>query len=181
MKAFLFFLLSLIVLGLCGICIVQWKREFVLNERIEELTAQLIAENELRIQAEEKGLRLEQEIARITTLRAETESALLDATEQVQLLTVDQTSRGYSIGIWMNDARTAKAELAAYKQLAGKGTDALKDRNSEVSAQNTAIEKANDTIKQLASERDSAITKLNTQVREYNALVEKYNKLAKSQ
>lgn len=180
MKAFLFSLLTLIVLGLCGICAVQWQREFVLNARIDDLTAQLIAENELRIEAEEKGQRLEQEIARLTTLRNETEAALLDATEQVQLLTVDQTSRGFSLALWMNDARTAKAELAAYKKLAGAGTDALKDRNSEVSAQNSAIEQANATLKQLTAERDSAITKLNDQVKEYNQLVEKYNKLAKT-
>ena len=179
MKTFLFTLLAFLVLGLCGICVVQWQREFVLNARIDEITAQLIAENKLRIEFEEKAMRFEQEIARITTLRAETEAALLDATEQVQLLTVDQSSRGFSLALWMNEATVAKAELTAYKDLAGKGTEALQDRNSEVSAQNTAIEKANAALKQLATERDSAITKLNTQIQAYNTLVEKYNKLSK--
>lgn len=179
MKAFLFFLLALIVLGLCGICVVQWQREFVLNARIDEITAQLIAENKLRIQFEEKAMRYEQEIARISTLRAETEAALLDATEQVQLLTADQSARGFSIAVLMNETVAAKSELAAYQQLAGKGTEAIKDRNTEVSAQNAAIEKANAALKQLASERDSAITKLNARTQEFNELVEKYNKLAK--
>lgn len=179
MKAFLFSLLTLFVLGLCGVCLVQWQREFVLNARIDEITAQLVAENKLRIEFEEKAMRFEQEIARLTTLRADTEAALLDATEQVQLLTVDQSGRGYSLGVWMNAASGAKAELAAYKRLAGEGTDALKDRNTEVTSQNQAIEKANATIKELVTERDGVINQLNARTREYNELVEKYNKLAK--
>lgn len=179
MKAFLFILLAFIVLGLCGLCAVQWMHEFVLNKRIAEITDQLIAENQLRIEFEEKAMRYEQEIARITTLRAETESALLDATEEVQLRTLDQSARGFSLAHWMNAAAVSKAELAAYKELAGKGSAAIQDRNAEVSAQNAAIEKANAALKQLATERDSAITKLNTQIQAYNELVEKYNKLAK--
>lgn len=179
MKRFLFILLGFITLGLCGVCVVQWQREFLLNARIDEITQQLIAENKLRIEFEEKAMRFEQEIARLTTLRAETEAALLDATEQVQLLNDDQRARGYSIAVLMNETVKATAELDAYKQLAGEGTDALKGRNSEVTAQNAAIEKANANIKQLVEERDSAITKLNARVQEYNELVEKYNKLAK--
>ncbi len=179
MKAFLFSLLTIVVLGLCGLCAVQWHREFILKAKIDELVDQLIAENKLRIEFEEKAMRFEQEIARITNLRAETEAALLDATEKVQLLTADQSARGYSIAVLMNEATTATSELAAYKQLAGRGTDAVKDRNAEVSAQNAAIEKANAALKQLAAERDSAITKLNARVQEYNELVEKYNKLTK--
>lgn len=181
MKAFLFSLLVIIVLGLCGICMVQWQREFLLNAKIDELTAQLIAENKLRIEFEEKAFRFEQEIARLSTLRNETEAALLDATEQVKLLIDDQTGRGYSIAVLMNEVRATAHELAAYKKLAGQGTDALKDRNSEVGAQNEAIEKANTGLRQLASERDDLINKLNARTREFNELVEKYNKLAKSQ
>lgn len=179
MKAFLFSLLTIIVLGLCGVCAVQWQREFVLNAKIDEITAQLVAENKLRIEFEEKSMRFEQEISRLTVLRADTEAALLDATEQVHLMTADQSGRGYSLGLWMNDATAAKAELAAYKQLAGEGTDALKDRNTEVASQNQAIEKANATIKELVSERDSIVSQLNARTREFNELVEKYNKLAK--
>lgn len=179
MKAFLFTLLAFIVLGLCGICAIQWNREFLLYKRMDEITAQLVAENQLRIEFEEKAMRYEQEIARITTLRAETEAALLDATEEVQLRTQDQSARGFSLALWMNEATLSKAALAAYKELAGKGSAAIQDRNTEVSAQNAAIEKANAALKQLATERDSAITKLNTQIQAYNELVEKYNKLSK--
>lgn len=179
MKALLYSLLAIIVLGLCGVCVVQWQREFLLNAKIKELTDQLIAENKLRIEFEEKAFRFEQEIARITQLRNETEAALLEATEQVKLLTEDQTARGYSIAVLMNEAMSTAHELAAYKQLAEKGGDALKDRNTEVSEQNSAIEKANASLRQLVSERDDLINKLNARTREFNELVEKYNKLAK--
>lgn len=179
MKAFLYYILAFIVFALCGICADQWRREFKLNRRIDELTAMLVAENKLRIEFEEKAFRFEKEIARISHLRAETEAALLDATEKIMLMTEDQSARGYSIALWMNEATLVKSELAAYKQLAGKGTDAIKDRNTEVSVQNEAIEKANASLRQLVSERDELIGKLNARTKEFNELVDKYNKLAK--
>lgn len=178
MKAFLIALLAVFSLGLCGVCVVQWRREFLLNEKIGEITAQLIEENKKRIEFEEKAMRFEQEIARISKLRAETETTLLDATEQVQLLTADQTARGHSIAVLMNETIRATTELNAFRQLAGKGSAALKERNTEVSAQNTAIETANARLKQLVAERDDAIARLNARTREFNELVEKYNKLA---
>lgn len=179
MKGFLYTLLTLIVMGLCGILGYQWKREFDLNGRIKELTEALLAENKLRIEFEEKAHRFEQEIARISALRLETESALLDATEQVKLLNLDQSGRGYSLALWMNEATATQTELAAYKKLAGEGTDAIKNRNTEVGAQNEAIKTANENLRKLVSERDELIGKLNARTQEYNELVEKYNKLAK--
>lgn len=181
MKAFLITLLGVLTLGLCGICLVQWQREFILNAKIDELIHQLIAENKIRLEFEEKAFRFEQEIARLTTLRAETEAALLDATEKLQQQTLDQSARGFSIAVLMNEVMVATTELSAYKQLAGKGTDAVKDRNQIVGAQNAAIEKANTTIKHLATERDEVIVKLNARTQEFNELVEKYNKLSKAQ
>ena len=179
MKTFLYWLLVLIVLGLCGVCADQWRREFKLHRRIDELTEMLIAENKLRIEFEEKAQRFEQEISRISHLRTEIEAALLDATEKVQMLTEDQKGRGYSLALWMKEATLLKSEVDAFKQLAGKGTDAIKDRNTEVSAQNEAIEKANANLRLLVGERDDLINKLNARTKEFNELVEKYNKLAK--
>lgn len=181
MKVFLFSLLAVLTLGLCGICLIQWQREFILNATIDELIHQLIAENKIRIEFEEKAFRFEQEITRLTNLRAETERALLDATEKLQQITVDQSARGFSIALLMNEAMAAATELSAYKQLAGKGTDAVKDRNNVVTAQNAAIEKANAALKQLSGERNDLILKLNARTQEFNELVEKYNKLGKQQ
>jgi uncharacterized coiled-coil DUF342 family protein len=73
----------------------------------------------------------------------------------------------------------AAAELAALRDLAGQGAEAVRDRNNLVSEQNSAIEKANAELRRLAGERDDAIRRLNDRTREFNELVEKYNELAK--
>ena len=179
MKRFLLALIVLISLGLCLVCVLQWQREALLRGRIGELVKQLEAENKLRFVAEQKVHEYSQEILRLEGLRAEIESKLLDATEDLRDRTVDQSARGFSIAVLMNEALRATSELEAYQQLAGKGSDALKQRNTEVTAQNAAIEKANAIIKQLASERDAAIAKLNARTQEFNELAEKYNKLSK--
>jgi len=179
MKRFLISLLACIALGLCVICTLQWTREAKLHRILRELSSQLQAESNLRIEAEEKAARFEEEIARLTALRAEVEGKLLTATEESRALIEDQTARGYSIAVLMNETRNAQAQLDALKDLAGQGTGAIKDRNAEVTAQNAAIEKANAQIKSLADERDAAIIQLNARTREFNELVEKFNKLAK--
>jgi chromosome segregation ATPase len=179
MKRILLALLVLISLSLCGICVLQWQREARLRARIITLVNQLEAENKLRIQAEQKVQEYAREIERLNSLRAEIESKLLTTTEELRDRTVDQTARGYSIAVIMNEAIRTRSELVAIEKLAGKGTEAIKQRNEEVTAQNTAIEKANTQIKQLLSERDEAITKLNARTIEFNELVEKYNKLSR--
>jgi len=180
MKRVLLALLVFISLGLCCICLVQWQREFHLRAVITKLSGELVAENELRVEAEDKVEQYGLEIERLNGIRKDIEAKLLIATEEIQKLTADQSARGYSIAVLMNEAIRATSELDAYKKLVGKGTDALKDRNAEVVAQNAAILKANAQIKQLVGERDDAITKLNARLQEFNELVEKYNKLAKT-
>ena len=179
MKRFLTTLLFVLTLGICAVCVEQWRREANLRHALAKVTEQLVQEHEVRIDAEERAERFEQEISRLTTLRAETEAALLVATEEVQQRTLDQTARGYSIGVLMNHIITHQSEAAAYKQLASQGSEAITDRNEVVTAQNAAIEKQNAQLKQLTTERDEAITQLNARTREFNELVEKYNKLAK--
>ena len=78
-----------------------------------------------------------------------------------------------------NEHLRAAAETAALRDLAGQGAEAARARNSLVSEQNNAIEKANTLLRQLAGERDTAIRDLNNRTREFNELVEKYNELAK--
>ncbi|MES2597791.1 MAG: hypothetical protein V4662_20835 [Verrucomicrobiota bacterium] len=176
MKRALISLLVLISLALCGICVFQWQREFRLRATIDHLSNLLIAENKLRVAAEEKVEQYGREIERLNTLRKEIEVRLLDGTEQIQLLTDDQAARGFSIAVLMNETIRSSNELEAYKRLAGQGNDALKKHNDTVTAQNSAIEKANAQLKQLVKERDEAITQLNARTQEFNELVQKYNK-----
>ena len=176
MKRVLLFLLVVISLGLCAVSCLQWQRETKLMARIHELADALTAENKKRVQAEQKVHEYGQEIERLEGLRSEIEARLLTMTEELRDRTVDQSSRGFSIAVLMNEAIRSSTELAALKQVAGQGTEAIQKRNAEVSAQNAAIEKANSQIKQLLSERDDAILKLNARTKEFNELVEKYNK-----
>lgn len=176
MKRALITLLVLILLSLCGICVFQWQREFRLRATIDHLSNLLIEENKLRVAAEDKVEQYGREIERLNNLRKEIEVRLLDATEQVKLLTEDQSARGYSIAVLMNEAIRSGNELEAYKRIAGQGSDALKKHNDTVAEQNSAIEKANIQLKQLVRERDEAITKLNARTQEFNELVQKYNK-----
>lgn len=180
MKPFLIILLMLISCGLCGVSFVQWQREAALRREIKSVTDQLVAENKLRTEAEDKASRFEQEITRLSTLRDESDAALAAANLQLKDITLDQRARGYSVVILMNELMAAQGELKAFKSLAGKGTDAVKQRNAEVAEQNAAISKQNTQLKQLATERDNAINQLNARTREFNELAEKYNKLAKT-
>lgn len=176
MKRFLLLLLVLISLGLCGVSLLQWQRESKMLARITDLVNDLEAENKKRVQAEQKVHEYGQEIERLEGLREEIESRLLSMTEELRDRTLDQSARGFSIAVIMNEAIRTGSELAALKQVAGQGTEAIQKRNAEVTAQNAAIEKANQQIQQLLNERDDAIQKLNTRTREFNELVEKYNK-----
>lgn len=179
MKRLLFALLTIIVLGLCAVCALQWQREFVLNGRIEETTKQLIAENKLRVEFEEKAQRFEQEVARITRLREETEAAMLVLSEELQMFKTEFRHRGVTIAVLMNEVSSRMGQLEAYQKVAGAGADAIREHNTQVAQQNAAIEKANETLKQLTAERDEAIARLNERTQEFNALVEKYNQLTK--
>lgn len=180
MKRILLALLVLISLGLCAVCVLQWQREVQLRARISSLVTQLEAENKQRVQAEQKVYEYEREIERLEGLRAEIETKLLTTTEELRDRTVDQTARGFSLAVIMNEAIRTGTELSALQQLAGQSTSAVTERNAAITSQNAAIEKANTQIKQLARERDEAITQLNNRTQEFNELVEKYNKLGKS-
>lgn len=180
MKRLLSSLLAIVTLGLCSMCIVQWMREERLRGHIADLVKRLEAENTARVEAERKAAEYEKEIERLTILRAEVEAKLLATTEELNAVGNDSVSRGVTLVLFLNELLQTQAKLAAMKKAVGKETEALKDRNESVNAQNATIAKQNDLLKQLATERNTAIEKLNARTKEFNELVEKYNKLAKS-
>ena len=112
MRRVLIALIVLISLGLCGVCVVQWQREFRLRETIASLTAKLIEENKQRIAAEEKVEQYSQEIERLNGIRMDIEAKLLTTTEELRDRTLDQTARGFSIAILMNETIRSTSELA---------------------------------------------------------------------
>ena len=180
MKRLLTTLLAVISLGLCAVCLVQWQREARLRGHIQDLVKRLEAENTLRIEAERKVREYEREIARLTELRAEVEAKLVEVTREYNDLSKDSVARGITIAIYMRELLQLQHGLQATQLAFGKEAEAIKNHNSLVSSQNSAMEKQNELLKQLVQERNDAITKLNARTREFNELVEKYNKLAKS-
>lgn len=179
MKRLLISLLVLVSLGLCVISVEQWRREARLRAAIEDLVKRLQAENAAKVEALRKVREYEREIERINALRAEVEAKLVEITREFNSLTFDNIARGIVIAVYMRELQQVEHGLEAAQLAFGKGSEAIKDHNTVVTSQNTALEKQNEMLRQLARERDAAIEKLNARTAEFNALVEKYNKLAK--
>lgn len=179
MKKTLTSLLLLAALALCGLSVVQWKREAELRSEIQSLTLQLQTETQLRIETQEKAAAFELEIARLTQLRADTEAKLLAVTEELTLTQTDQLQRGVSIALLANEFAQARAQAQLAEQRLAETTAAIANRNEDVTGQNTAITTANERLKNLTAERDAAIAELNTRTQAFNDLVTKYNKLVK--
>lgn len=179
MKKTLTILLLLSALALCGLSVVQWKREAELHAELQSLILQLQTETQLRIETQEKANAFELEIARLTQLRADTEAKLLAVTEALTLTQTDQLQRGVSLALLSNAFAQAQSKAQLAEQRLAETTTAIADRNENVTDQNAAIATANDRLKKLTSERDAAIAELNARTKAFNDLVAKYNKLAK--
>ena len=179
MKRVLIFLLVCVTFGLCGICLVQWKREAHMIAQMQDLVKKLESENAQKVEAQRKVREYEREIERINTLRAEVEAKLVEVTRDFNLLTTDNIARGITIAIYQLELSHSQRGYEAARVAMGQGAAQINDRNAAVTGQNEAIQQQNTLLKKLTDERDSAIEKLNSRTREYNELVEKYNKLAK--
>lgn len=140
MKRVLIFLLVCITLGLCGVCLVQWKREADLIATIEDVIKKLEAENAAKVEAQRKVREYEREIERINALRAEVEAKLVEVTREFNVLTTDNVARGITIAIYMLELNHTQRGYEAARVALGQGADALKDRNTAVTGQNDAIQ-----------------------------------------
>lgn len=176
MKKTLTVLLILTALALCGLSIAQWRREAELRAEISRITSLCQAENKLRVEIEEKASALEQEITRLTRLRADTEARLLEVTDELTATRSDQLQRGISLAVISREFIAAQARLRQVEQRLAEFNTLLAEQRDNVTGHNTTITEANARLKQLAAERDQAITELNARTRAYNELVEKYNK-----
>jgi chromosome segregation ATPase len=172
-------LLLLAALALCGVSVAQWLREAEFRGEIASLTSQLQAENQLRVETEEKAAAFELEIARLSQLRADTEARLHEVTDELTLTRTDQLQRGVSIAILSSELAQSRAKAEAAEKRLAETAAAIAGRNTDVAGQNSAITTANERLKQLAAERDKAIAELNARTQAYNDLVARYNKIAK--
>jgi len=131
-----------VTLALCGLCIAQWFRESTLRHRLDDARTQITAEVAAHHETTKKLSALENEIARISQLRADTEAKLLEVTDA------------------LTDAQSRLTQTAA----------AVADHNDLVQAHNDALTEANQRLQRVTAERDHALQELNQRTRAYNDL-----------
>jgi len=174
MKKVVLGLLFASVLGLCGLSVLQWLREARLRQANERLHGQLDDEHGMRVEAEKKVAALEQENARITQLRMDTEAKLLELSETYRLTQEDQLGRGASIIILTNEMLKAQSKVSALEVALSRAQEQVTANDST-----TVISEANERLKKLTAERDEAIRQANERTKAYNELAAKYNKLVR--
>lgn len=179
MKKVVLSLLVVSLLTLCGLSVAQWLREAKLRRAIDGLHLQLDDEHKLRVEAEKNVAALEQENARITQLRADTEAKLLELTETFRLTQEDQLQRGTSIILLTNEVLRARERVATLDLALAKARTMLEEQSSRAGDGNDVIKEANAKLKQVTAERDDAIRKANERTKAFNELAEKYNKLVR--
>lgn len=143
------YILILLMLSLCGLCVWQWSRETELRkisaQQREEITA--LQSEQFKTEASMKAA--DAEILRLTASLAELRTNSI-AKEEFDALTENGTKM-----------REGIEKLQA----------AIKERDGALAKLNTSMQQANDQIKKLISERDSVATRL-------QEVTQKYNKLA---
>jgi uncharacterized phage infection (PIP) family protein YhgE len=134
----LWFLLALL-LGLTGLCVWQWHREFSLRTEYSLQQSQL---------------------QRTEIARHELESRVKAADMEILNLTA-------TIAVLKRSTISAE-KLASAETQAAKAIEALKQRDEAIAAQNKLIQQANANLSQVSSERDKAVLKLNEQTKKLN-------------
>jgi|GEM_PF-492908 chromosome segregation ATPase len=181
-------LVILVLASLCALsmlCVAQWRREFVLRSQIAELMQRWTQENRARVEAEQTVAQYAREIERLTALRNQLEEQMLRLTEEVDGRRADQSARGFSIAVLMNEliAQQVRAgELGRRLDSAMQRLQQLQNQAQSVAQKGgSSLRQANDSLRQLAAQRDEAIAKLNERTRQYNDLVRRYNAIVGKQ
>lgn len=163
MRQLLESLLIVTAIALCGIVLLQWKREFDLRRERQDFADRLSKEEQTSHGLRASLQRVEAEVIRLTDLRSELASTNQAVREEISQLKENLAKATAELA--RNDE-----QLEAYKL-------AVNTANENVKRQNQNIERQNADMRQLAQERNDAVQKHNALAKEYNALVEKWNKL----
>lgn len=139
----------MLLLAVCGLCVVQWWRESRLRETAAERGDALD-----RISAERDDL-----AARLKAADGE----ILRLTGALAELRSNSVSRE-------THEETVKA-AADLRETALKQNGVLAEQAEALKSQNAAIEKANETIRKLAAERDAVAARFNELTARYNKIV----------
>ncbi len=158
MRSFSLTVLFFLLLGMCGLCAVQWWRESDLRQvalaqrtDLEKVSAQRNELNE-RIKAADA------ETLRVTTAFTELRANSVPKADLDTALTANEQ---------------LKAQIQTQNQAITQQNEALKKQNEALKQQAEVISKANDTIRRVAEERDELVKKANEITAKYNALLKK--------
>lgn len=148
-KSFPSALLFLLLLSLCGLCVVQWWRESQLRQ----------------IASTQRDALLQ-----ITTNRDELESRVKAADAEILRITASLAElRANSVAKEVHE-EALQANIMLRDTISKQNT-AILQQNEALQKQNEAMQKANATITRLAAERDDMVKRLNEVTAKYNALI----------
>lgn len=142
-------ILIMLLLAVCGLCVVQWWRE-----------------SRLRETAAERGDALD----RISAERNDLAARLKAADAEILRLTAALAElRGNSVS---KETHEEAVKMAAdVRETAQKQNAVLAEQGEALKKQNAAIATANETIRKLAAERDAVAARLNELTARYNKAV----------
>ena len=164
MKGFQENLLVVVALGLCGLCVYQWRGQTIQRSQIETLN-QTVYDKSEAIQSYTNSIKvMDQQIValgvQIAELRqsARTNETLM-AEQKGEIARLQTITEGFT------------NQVAEYKKTVGTFETKLKEAYD-------GINKQNDAMHELVAQRDEFVRKYNDSVKERNNVVAKYNELA---
>ena len=158
MRTFSITVLFFLLLGMCGLCVVQWTRETKLRETAISLRTDFQKASAERDQLNEHAKAADAEMLRVTS-----------AFTELRTTSVPKADMDAAV-----EANTKlKEQIVTANQSITQQNEVLKKQNEALQQQATAIQKANDTIKKTAAERDDLANKVNEVTIKYNALLKK--------
>ena|SRR6266478_5394763 len=164
MKGFQENLLVVVALGLCGLCVYQWRGQTIQRSQIETLN-QTVFDKSAAIQSYTNSIKvMDQQIAALGVQIAE----LRQSARTNETLLAEQKSE---IARLQTVTEGLTNQVAEYKKAVGTFEAKLKEAYD-------GINKQNDAIRELVAQRDEFVRKYNDSVKERNNVVAKYNELA---
>ncbi len=149
MRSFSLPALFFLLLGMCGLCGVQWWRESKIREIAVGLRTQLAVVTDERDYLNERAKAADGEILRLNNAFVEL--------------------RANSVP--KQDFDTSMQALALLNIRLAAQNDAILRQNQVIQQQNEAMQKANATVQRVAGERTELAKKLNEVTTKYNALL----------
>jgi len=164
MKDFQQNLLIALALGLCALCVYQWRGQTLQRNEISTLN-RTVYEKSAAIQGYTNSIAtLDHQVAELTAHMTE----LRQSAHTNEQLLADQRRE---VGKLQTTNEGLTNQITEYK----KAVDTLEARLKESYA---GIQKQNDALKELVAQRDEFVKKFNDSVKDRNDVVTKYNDLA---